>query len=377
MRHSSSQARASSPRRWRRQYSSRVSRGAAARAVRPGATTRNQSRRNGSSIRYRLRLPDRGSLPNGISRRTSPISPSAASGRARLDAGRPTGDLAHPMGPAADHVQQRTQRHRRRDLLHEQPLRLHVQRPGRIEHQGVHGAVGVQAERLGELPVARHSSPQRVEGNQIPCIGAGEQVGEVSRSEGAYGERFPRAAVERRAGVEYRAVHHPLTRPAQDDAGPSRRAVDPGLEDAGQRRVGSDQVRQLVEHEWPGPAAPARLVGEPRQERTPVGILDSGETGKLPVDGGRQVAALDRRDGLVRDRVQSALPVRPFEEEAGFAYAAPAPEHGQGAWMGQRGIEAAQLVVAVDEFHAIIILSGIMPDNINSAPAPASRYGPH
>ena len=44
---------------------------------------------NGSSIRYRLRLPERGSLPKGVSRRNRPISESAASGRDRLEAGDP------------------------------------------------------------------------------------------------------------------------------------------------------------------------------------------------------------------------------------------------------------------------------------------------
>ena len=327
----------------------------------PAARTR-QARSRGRWRRERRVRPDAPAAPlPAVDRRTSPISPSAASGRARLDAGRPRRPAISLTRWAPPPITSSSGRSAIAGgtSLHEQPLRLHVQGPGRIEHQGVHGAVGVQAERFGQLPVARHSSPQRVEGNQIPCVGTGEQVGEVSRFEGAHGERFPRPAVERCAGVECRAVHHPLTRPAQDDAGPSRRGIDPGLENAGQGRVGGDQVRQLVEHEWPGPAAPARLVGEPRQERTPVGILDSGETG-MPVDGGGQVATLDRRDGLVRDCVQSAPPVRPFEEEAGLAYPAPAPQHGQGGWMGQRGIEAAQLLVAVDEFHAIIIRSGII-----------------
>ena len=83
------QAWSSSVGRNRRQLGSRESEGQLARAARFGATTRNQSLRNGSSILYRLRIPNRESDPNGVPRRNSPNSTSDAMGPERLDAGRP------------------------------------------------------------------------------------------------------------------------------------------------------------------------------------------------------------------------------------------------------------------------------------------------
>ena len=172
----------------------------------------------------------------------------------------PTRQLADPVRAAANDVQQRAQRRRRRGLLQQQSVRLRVQRAGRVEHQRVDRSLNVETERLGELPVARHPAPQGVERRELLRLDAGERVREVPRLERAQGERFPRAAVEGSVGCEDGAVHHPPTRTAHDESGPAGRGVDPRLQHAGQRRVGRDQVRQLVQHERPRPAAPLRLA---------------------------------------------------------------------------------------------------------------------
>ena len=263
--------------------------------------------------------------------------------------------LADPMRAGADHVQQRAECRGRRHLLQEQPVRLRVQRAGRVEHQRVDGALEVESERLGELPVARHPAPRGVECQQVAPSGAREQVGEVSRSQRAHGEGLARAAVERRPGGENRAVHHALARTAHHQGRAFRRRVDPSLQDAGQGRIRREQVGQLVQHERSGPTGGLRIGDEPRQEGAPVRILHVGESRKPVLDRGSQVAPLHRRSGRIGRRVQAAMTPRPLDEQARLAHPATPPDDGEGARLDQRGVEPAHLVGAVDEAHDIIM----------------------
>ena len=249
----------------------------------------------------------------------------------------------------------------RRHLLHQQAVGLEVQRAGGVEHEGVDGTVDVAAEPFGELPVARHAAPQGVEGDEVAGVGAGDELGEVSRLQGAHGEGLTGAAVERGGGVEDRAVHHALARSAHHDGGPSRRAVYPALKDPGQRGVGGDQVRQLVEHERTGPAAPARLGGEPQQERAPVRVLDIVESGEPPGHRRGQVAPLHGGHGSVGGRIQSVLAPRPLDEQPGLADPPPSPDDGEGAGLLQHAVRAGAFHRCGPENALFIMHTGIMP----------------
>ena len=268
------------------------------------------------------------------------------------------------MRTGADHVQEGAQRRGGRELLQEQPVRLQVQRAGGVEHQRVDGALDIEAERLGELPVARHPAPCGVQRLQVAPSGVGEQVGEVPRSQRAHGEGLARAAVERRAGREKRAVHHALARTARHQRRPPRRRVDPRLQNTGQGRVRGGQVGQLVEDERPGPAATVRLVGEPQQEGAPIRVLHVRESRKPMLDRGGQVAPLHRGRRCIGRRVQAVMTPRPLDEQARLADPAPAPDDGEGARFRQRGVEPPHLVGTVDEAHGLIMQYGIMTRSI-------------
>ena len=257
--------------------------------------------------------------------------PGEVGGRATETAGY----FADAMSATPDDVEQRTESSGWRGFLQEQAVRLQVQGSRRIQHQRVHRPLHVQAEGFGEFPIARHAAPHGVEREQRARPGAGERVGKVPGPQRAHGEGFPRPAIERRAGTENRTVHHPLTRTAHDHAGPSRSRVEPGLENARQRRVGCDQIRQLVEHERSAPAAATGLAGEPIEERTPVRVLDIGESGKPPIHAGGEIASLNGGSGRVGGRVQAVVALGPLDEQTRLAHTAPAPDDGQRAWMLQ------------------------------------------
>ena len=169
--------------------------------------------------------------------------------QARRRLAEPARDLAEAVGAGADDVQQRPQRGGRRHFGPEQTLRFVVQRAGGIKDQSVDRGVEVAAVRLGQLPVARHAAPDRVAGDQVAGRFRGEDLGQVPRPQRAYRERFHGAPVQRSAGAQHRAVHHAQARPAHHQAGPRRRVVQPVLQDCRQRRVGGNQIRQLVQDE--------------------------------------------------------------------------------------------------------------------------------
>ena len=174
-------------------------------------------RMNGSSIRYRLRLPDFGLLPNGISRRTNSISMSDARGLDKLEAGRPS-------RPAIS-------------LTRRAPAPI-VSRSGRNDAAGgissssslsgspCSGPAGSRTkcpppyrDRVRKAPRAPssgafHSTPERIHGDQIALGVDSEDLAQVSRPQGTHRESFTRPAVQGSAGIEYRAIHHVQARSA-------------------------------------------------------------------------------------------------------------------------------------------------------------------
>ena len=156
--------------------------------------------------------------------------------------GRPTeaaGDFADPMCARPYRVEQRAQCRRRRDFLQQQPVGLAVQGSRRIQHQRVHRGVEIGAERLRKLPVTGHPAPQRVCGDQASRPVEWNRLAQISGLQGPHGEGLVRPAVQRRAGVEYRAVHHAraesATRPTE--SGQSvRRFLELHAFDAGRGR---------------------------------------------------------------------------------------------------------------------------------------------
>ena len=287
---------------------------------------------------------------------------SDASGLERLEAGRaePAGNLAHPMDPGTDRVQDWPQRRRRRGLFEQQPIRLPVQRPGGIEHQGVHCRFQVAPERLRKLPIAGHSAPQRIHGDKNARLVHGEDLAQVPRLQGTHRERLARPAVERSAGVEYRPMHHVQARSADHHAQPLLGPIEPVLQHAGDARVRGDQVWQLVHHERATPPDAVRLGGEPRQERVPVRVFHVGESGKPLGHRGGQVASLYGRGGLIGDGVEPPVAPRPLDEQARLAHPAAPPDDREQSRLPECAVQAAHLVDSVEEPHGQIMPERIM-----------------
>ncbi len=65
------------------------------------------------------------------------------------------------------------------------------------------------------------------------------------------------------------------------------------------------------------------------------------------------ISPLDCGCRLIGNRIQTAAPPRPLDEQPRLADATPAPDHRKRARLPQRPIKAAQLVVPIYEFHPI------------------------
>ena len=167
-------------------------------------------------------------------------------------------------------------------------------------------------------------------------------------------------AVEGRGGVEHRAVHHAPARAADDHPQPSLRAIQPVLQDCGQRGVRGQQVRQIVQYERPTPAGQIGLRGEPGQKRAPVRILHVREAGEPLGDRLGQIAPLHRRRRLIGDRIQAAAPPGPFDEQARLADPAAPPDDGERAGTQERAVQPAHFVIAIEKLHGDIMRDSIM-----------------
>ena len=114
-------------------------------------------------------------------------------------------------------------------------------------------------------------------------------------------------------------------------------------------RIRQDQVRQLVDNERAPPTIAPGFVRQSVQERPPVRVLDVRETREPPRDGRRQVASLHWRRRPVRHGVEAVPPPGPLDQEPRLAHSPASPEDGEATGAGERRIEAAHLVRAIDE----------------------------
>ena len=143
-----------------------------------------------------------------------------ASGLDRLDAGRPRRPAISLIRCAPAPIVSSSGRSAVAGgiSLQQQPVGLAVQGSRRVQDQRVHRGVEIVAERLRKLPVTGHPTPQRVCADQISRPVECSRLAQKSGLQWLHGEGFVRPAVQRRAGVEYRAVHHVQARAADDDA---------------------------------------------------------------------------------------------------------------------------------------------------------------
>ena len=220
------------------------------------------------------------------------------------------------MDTGPDGVQERPQCRDRRGLFEQQPVRLSVQGSGRIQNQRVHRRIEIAPEWLREFPVARHSAPERIHGDEIACFVRVEDFAQVSGPQGTHREGFAGSAVQWRAGIEYRAMHHVQARATDHHAQSRLGPIEPVLQHPGDARLRRNQVRHLVQHEWTPPTRALGFGGEAHQERVPVRILHVGKSGKPFGNRCGKVTALHGRSGLIGHGVQPLVAPRPLDEQA-------------------------------------------------------------
>ena len=200
-----------------------------------------------------------------------------------------------------------------------------------------------------------------------------EEIAKVSRSERAHGECLHRAAEQRSIRAERGAMHHVPARSADHQARPAFGTVEPVLQYRDHRPIGSNQVGKLVDDERSRPVRVCSARREAFQEGAPVRIFDIGKAGKPLRNSGSEVSPLDCGCRLIGDRIQTAAPPRPLDEQTRLADATTAPDHRKRARLPQRLIKAAQLVVTIYELHPIIMPTNIMLTSIiSSQPQPAA-----
>ena len=239
---------------------------------------------------------------------------------------------------------------------------------GRIEHQGVDGLVEIGPERGSQFPVAGHAAPERIDGHEIARRETGEGVPQGSGPQGAHGEGFDRAAEERCAGIENRAVHHLLTRTADHQAWRGLGTVEPVLDDADNARIGGDQVRQLVEDERTRPLRLPGVAPQALEERAPIGVFDVVEPGESFRHSRSQIPPLHRRCRRVGNGIEPVVALRPFDEQARLAYPSASPDDAKGTRLLERRVQTSHLFVTVQELHPIIMRQHIMLDSIIMRP---------
>ena len=187
-----------------------------------------------------------------------------------------------------------------------------MERTGRIENEGIDRFIEIRAVRGGQFPIARHPAPDSVNLHQVAEPAELERVRKEAGAQGTQRKRFNCSSEKRRTCVQDSAMHHALTRSAGYDSQSPARFVQPVLELAGKAPIRCDQVRKLVQDEWPRPADLISLGRESREERPPSGILDIREAGKPLGYRGRQVAALNLRRGILRNCVESVASPTPL-----------------------------------------------------------------
>ena len=280
--------------------------------------------------------------------------------RAREAGGRAleaAGDLAWAMCARANGVQQRPQGDGWRRFFQKQAIRFAVQRACRVQHQRIDSfrQVGTGLEcALRQFPIVRQAAPNRVQRNEMPRIARAERFAKMAWPQRLEGERLDGATVERRTGIQRRAMHHVLARAADDSAGPRRLRVDPILQRADDGGIGDDQVGQFVQDERPAPAGGGRFAAETGEERAPVGIFHVGKARQALGDGRRQIAPLHAGRGLVGHRVQAAPTPRPLDEKTRLPHPATTPDDRERP-RRESVVQTAQFRLPIQKVHARIM----------------------
>ena len=129
-----------------------------------------------------------------------------------------------------------------------------MQGTGWVENQRIHRRLEISAEGHGQFPVPRHAAPQRIDSDQLLIVLEVEYFGKTPGTKRTQRECLIGATVEGCGGVQDSAVHHALARAADHHSKLPTGLVNPVPQLTGQAAVRGDQVRQLVDHEWTGPA---------------------------------------------------------------------------------------------------------------------------
>src|SRR6185295_5370591 len=113
-----------------------------------------------------------------------------------------------------------------------------------------------------------------------------------------------------------------------------------------------NEIRKLIEDQWSPPASGLRLTRHSGQQRPPIAILDLGEARQELLERLGKIPPLQFGHRLVRHRIQTAVLLRPFEQEACLADSPAAIDDGQTSiFRGREAVQSSELILTVDELH--------------------------
>lgn len=175
-----------------------------------------------------------------------------------------------------------------------------MQRAERIEHEAVDPRRDRAALVASQLPVARDAAPR---GPGLEQLLAAECVAYIRGRQRCHREQLASAAEQRRARIHHQSLHHALarSRDRQRQTGPLGVVIDEVLQHA--RQLGSlqDEVRDLIEHQRPGPLGLDRALGDAGQQGRP-----SCHLAYIPTTSWRCRRSSIMPTGIMPSRISSA-----------------------------------------------------------------------